>query len=132
MPSNAQEIEKALRHLRRVDPVMRTVIRKAGPYTFKPRRDRFHMLVASIISQQISTGAARAIRQRLIDYIAPNKICAENLSCLTPEVLRKLGLSSQKAAYLLDLSGRVASGEVRLDRIGRLPDDEVIAELIKI
>ncbi len=132
MALNHQEIEQALRHLRRADPVMRTLIRKAGRYDLKPRRDRFLMLVSSIISQQISTSAARSIRQRLFDHLAPEKPSPENLRRLTPEVLRTLGLSPQKASYLLDLANRVAAGEVRLEKTGRMPDDEVIAELIKV
>src|SRR5215831_1660006 len=112
MALNTGEIEKGLRHLRRADPVMRDLIRKAGPYELKPRRDRFHALVSSIISQQISGSAARSIRQRLFDHVLPEKLNPENLSRLTPEVLRSLGVSPQKATYLLDLAGRVASGEL--------------------
>jgi DNA-3-methyladenine glycosylase II len=111
---------------------MRELIRKAGPYTLRPRGDRFHMLVASIISQQISGSAARSIRQRLLDHVAPEKLSAENLSRLTPETLRQLGISTQKATYLLDLANRVAARELRLDRMGRLTDERVIEELIKV
>jgi len=111
---------------------MRALIRKAGPYTLKRRRDRFYSLVSSIISQQISGRAARAIRERLLDHVAPEKLSPENLGRLTPEVLRRLGISPQKALYLLDLADRVATGELRLDRIGRLTDEQVIAELIRI
>jgi len=132
MALNSEEIEKGLRHLRRCDPVMRTLIRKAGPFAMKPRRDRFYALVSSIIAQQISGSAARSIRQRLLDHFAPEKLSAENLARLTPEVLRTLGLSVQKAAYLLDLANRVASGELRLERMGRMSDEEVIAELIQV
>lgn len=132
MRLNAEEIENGLRHLRRVDPVLRNVIRRAGPCTLRPQRDRFHMLVSSIISQQISVSAARAIKGRLLDHLAPEKILPENLSRQTPEGLRKLGLSTQKSAYLLDLAGRVQSGEVRLDTMARLSDERITAELVKV
>src|ERR1051326_9122099 len=114
MAVSSDQIDRAIRHLRRADPVMRALIQKAGPYTFKPRRDRFQALVSSIISQQISGSAARAIRQRLIDYLAPEKISPECLCRLDVERLRSLGLSPQKASYLLDLAGRVASNELKL------------------
>jgi DNA-3-methyladenine glycosylase II len=132
MPVNSGEIDKGLRHLRRADPVMSELIRKAGPYSLKPRRDRFHALVSSIISQQISGSAARSIRQRLFDHVAPEKLTAENLGSLTPEVLRKLGVSPQKASYLLDFANRVLSGELKLERMARLSDEVVIEELIKV
>ena len=129
---NGTEIEKGLTHLRRVDPVMKTLIRKAGPYRLQCRRDRFQSLVSSIISQQISGSAARSIRQRLFDHVAPEKLQPENLCSLSPDVLRSLGLSPQKASYLLDLGNRVASGELRLDTLGRLGDDQVIEQLIRV
>jgi DNA-3-methyladenine glycosylase II len=129
---NGTQIEKGLKHLRQADPVMRTLIRKAGPYRFQCRRDRFQSLVSSIISQQISGSAARSIRQRLFDYVAPEKLQPENLCRLSPDVLRSLGLSSQKASYLLDLANRVASGELRLDTLGRLADDQVIEQLVEV
>ena len=47
-----------MKHLRRSDPVMRDVIRRAGPFTLKLKRDRFQALVQSILSQQISGKAA--------------------------------------------------------------------------
>ena len=129
---NSTEIEKGLKHLRRVDPIMRTVIGRAGPYQLKCRRDRFQALVSSIISQQISGSAARSIRQRLFEHVAPERLSPENLSCLTPEILRTLGLSSQKASYLRDLANLVVSGELRLDKLGRLEDEQVIEELIRV
>jgi DNA-3-methyladenine glycosylase II len=132
MSRNIEEIERGIRHLRRADPVMRSVIAKAGPFALQLRRDRFHSLVTSIIAQQISGSAARSIRQRLMDHIAPDKISPANLSCQTPEVLRTLGLSSQKASYLLDLAKRVECGDLRLDNIGRLTDEKVIQELIQV
>ncbi len=111
---------------------MRGLIQRAGPYRLKLRRDRFHALVSSIISQQISGSASRSIRQRLHDYFAPDKLSPEGLAGLTPEKLRTLGLSSQKAAYLLDLAARVSSGDLRLEKLGRLSDEAVIEELIRV
>ena len=132
MPLNAEQIDDGLRHLRRVDPVMRGLIRQAGPYTLELRRNRFHALVSSIISQQISATAAQSIRRRLHDHFTPEILSPQNLSQLTPDVLRTLGLSSQKASYLLELANRVASGELRLSRLPRMSDEAVIEELIRI
>jgi DNA-3-methyladenine glycosylase II len=43
-----------------------------------------------------------------------------------------LGVSPQKSGYLLDLADGVMSGEVRLDRMSRMPDDEVIEALVQV
>ncbi|HYR89819.1 MAG TPA: DNA-3-methyladenine glycosylase 2 family protein [Terriglobia bacterium] len=132
MPLDPIEIRRALRHLRTADPVMGGVIRKAGPFRLKIGRSRFHMLVASIISQQISGKAAASIRRKLEQYIAPQKISPQSLARLSREELRGVGLSTQKAAYLLDLAERVAKGSLRLDRMGRMPDEKVIETLIEV
>jgi DNA-3-methyladenine glycosylase II len=111
---------------------MKDLIRKAGPFTLKPRRDRFHTLVASIISQQISGKAADSIRMRLKQRVAPDRISAESLLRLDAEELRKVGISPQKAKYLLDLATHVADGRLRLDRLNRLRDEEIIEALIQV
>jgi DNA-3-methyladenine glycosylase II len=127
-----QDIQQALRHLRKADLVMRDVIRKAGPFTMRPRRNRFQSLVFSILAQQISGKAAASIRARLIEYVKPEEISANTIARLSPEELRGVGVSLQKSQYLLDLANRVASGHLRLDRLGRLPDEEVIEALIQV
>ena len=58
MPSGVSKIDRhadGVKHLRRVDRVLREVIDEVGPCMLRPRRDRFGMLIRSIISQQIST-----------------------------------------------------------------------------
>ena len=126
------EIQQALRHLRRSDPVMRTVIRKAGPFTMRRQRNRFRALVFSILGQQISGKAAASIRARLVDYLKPEQISPRSLARLNPQKLRSVGVSPQKAGYLLDLTDRVARGDVRLDRMTRMPDEDVIETLIQV
>lgn len=127
-----QKINKALRHLRSSDPVMRDVIRRVGPFRMRLERDRFRMLVRSIISQQISTSAARSIRLRFEALVHPEEPTPQNVAGLSVEELRSAGVSPQKAGYLLDLATRVTADEVRLRDIGRLSDEKVIAELTQI
>jgi DNA-3-methyladenine glycosylase II len=125
-------IGRAMRHLRSADPVMRHLIKKAGPFTLKPRRDRFQTLVGSIISQQISGKAAESIHARLRQRLAPAGISAESLLQLSPEELRKVGISPQKATYLHDLATRVAAGSLKLQRLNKLADEEVIDALVEV
>jgi DNA-3-methyladenine glycosylase II len=119
-------------HFRRNDPILHGVVRRVGPFRLKPSRDRFGMLVRSIISQQISVGAARAIRGRLEQLVGQDGIKPAVIAALTPTQLRSVGLSPQKAAYMHDLAAKVQSGEVRLARMGRLSDEAVIEELIQV
>jgi len=132
MALDLNEIQRAVQHLRTADPVMRDLMKRAGPFTLKPRRDRFHTLVGSIISQQISGKAADSIRLRLKQRVAPDRISAESLLRLTPDELRQVGVSPQKAKYLHDLAERVANGNLRLNTLARLSDDDVIEALIQV
>jgi DNA-3-methyladenine glycosylase II len=121
-----------LSHFRKRDPVIARAIERVGPCTLKPRRDRFGMLVRSIISQQISTSAARSILARVTALMGEGGIRAETLRSLSADQLRTAGVSPQKVGYLHDLAEKVASGAVRLDRIGRLPDEQVIEQLTQV
>ncbi len=125
-------IQSARRHLRAADPVMKAIIDAVGPYTLRFERDRFAMLVRSIVSQQISTSAARAIRKRLQELAGPTGLTAANLARFSLDELRSAGVSPQKAAYVADLAGKVNDGTVDLRRLGRLPDEQVVEQLIQI
>lgn len=121
-----QEIDAALKHLQEADPQLRTLISRVGAYTLRPNRDRFGMLVRSILSQQVSTKAALSIRLRLEELLASEGISAESLSAKSIEELRSVGISGQKASYLHDLSAHVLDGRLTLNTIGRKSDEEII------
>src|SRR5437868_14219668 len=104
-------------HFRRHDPILHGVIRRISPYRLKPSRDRFGMLVRSIISQQISVGAARAIRGRLETLMGEAGIKPASILAASEKQLRSVGLSPQKTSYLLDLAAKVQSGDVKLSRL---------------
>lgn len=111
---------------------MKRMIDAVGPFTLRLYRDRFGLLVRSIISQQISTSAARSIRGRLQELAGPNGLTATNLVRFTGDQLRSAGLSPQKTAYVTDLSRRVNDGTVNLRQIGRLADERVIEQLTRV
>src|SRR6187401_2113905 len=120
------------RHFRRHDPVLHAVARHVGHCHLKPHRDRFGMLVRSIISQQISVGAARSIRGKLEALVGEPKFSPEAILKLTDWQLRSAGLSKQELSYLRDLSEKSLDGTVNLSRIGRLPDEVVIEQLTEV
>lgn len=132
MPYHAQDIRDALRHLKRSDPTMKEIIRSIGPFTLKTQPDRFRLLVRAIISQQISVGAAKSIMARLESAVAPQGISPEGLRRFGPGSLRPLGVSPQKAGYLVDLTHRALSGELALTKVGRMDDEAVIEHLIQV
>lgn len=125
-------IAQAVRHLQKSDPIMGRLIERVGPFTLRLERDRFQLLVRSIISQQISTRVAREIRDRLERLVAPDVVSPASLSRLSASQLRSVGLSQQKAEYLGDLTRKAADGTIRLQHIGRLDDERVIRTLMQV
>jgi DNA-3-methyladenine glycosylase II len=126
------DIRKARRHLRAVDPVMKGIIDAVGPFTLGLERDRFRMLVCSIVSQQISGSAAASIIRRLQKLAGPKGLKATNLARFSPEELRSAGVSPQKASYITDLVQKVNDGTVNLPQIGRLSDERIVEHLIQV
>jgi DNA-3-methyladenine glycosylase II len=49
-----------------------------------------------------------------------------------PDAIRAAGLSRPKIAYLRSLAEHVLSGELELDRLNELSDDEIVAELTAV
>ena len=111
---------------------MKSLIRRVGPFRMKLRRDRFKTLVRSIISQQISTAAARGILGRLNELVAAEGLTPQTILRLDVDALRGVGVSRQKANYLLDLAEKTKNGQVRLNLLGRRGDEEAIEELVQI
>jgi len=132
MATYRERVQVAVQHLRKCDPVMREIIDRVGPCTLKLKRDRFALLAWSILSQQISTAAARTIRGRVEGLVAPDRITPDSLLGLRVEELRGVGVSVRKAEYLHDLAQKASDGTIRLHRVGRLSNEEIIGELTQV
>ena len=93
-------------------------------------RTRFEQLAEAICYQQLAGKAAEAIWLR-VRALVDGPFTPEAVLTVGYDALRGAGFSNAKALSLLDLAGKVAAG-VRLDRIGRLSDEAVVAELIPV
>lgn len=127
-----EKVAAGIDYLRERDPVLRAVIERVGDFGLKRERDIFTALVRAIISQQISTGAARSIYGRLCEKAGGEAGLLAALAKLETEELRRVGVSPQKAAYLRDLAEKVSSGVVRLEGVEELSNEEVIAQLTQV
>jgi DNA-3-methyladenine glycosylase II len=121
-----QTFQLGARHISRVDPKIRELVKKHGPIKFTVDGDAFESLVEAIISQQLSGQSARAIFGKLKTLLQTEVIDAQALNNLTASKLRKAGVSPQKIRYLKDLSSRVVNGQLDLNLLRRKSDDEVI------
>src|SRR5579884_714577 len=130
--SFAAVVATATAYLSEVDPVMRATIERVGPCTLQPDPDVFSALVDAIISQQISVKAADAIMARVRAALPEGKVTPGNVALLDFERLRALGLSTPKARYVLNLVEHVQSGQLQLERLREMEDEEVINQLTAV
>jgi DNA-3-methyladenine glycosylase II len=130
--------QPAVAHLRAADPILATVIDEVGVDGLDDRpadipHDYYGALVRAIVGQQLSTRAARAIYGRLLHRFGGRPPTPAEVLADDPDELRtSAGLSHAKVRYLRSLAEHVESGSLELDRLDRLSDDEVIAELTAV
>ena len=121
----------AVEELAAADPVLAGLIDRHGRPPARrrvPVARRFDYLASGIVYQQLAGKAAASIHGRMVVALGGTVTVERVLA--TPEAdLRACGLSGAKTASLLDLADKVASGEVALERMGRLSDDDVVAHL---
>jgi DNA-3-methyladenine glycosylase II len=125
---------KAVAHLKKVDPVMGQVIEKVGSYKGWPASGGTHFdaVARSIVFQQLSGHAARTIHGRFQGLYGGRTPLPSELAITSDEQLRAIGLSRQKSAYLKDLGARVTSGELPIETLHELTDEEIITALIQV
>ena len=124
---------RARRHLARRDPVIRDLMRVHGQCGLADAQhgEPFGALMKAIVSQQLSTKAARTIYLRLMALFngVPTPLALERLS---DAELRAVGLSGQKLRYMRDLGARVHDGSLPLHSLETMSDDEVIVALTRV
>lgn len=125
-------LPEALRHWSRRDPVLAALARRhpppVSPYSMG---EGFATMLHSIVSQQVSLAAGRAIWGRLVQGVG-GAVTADAVLAAGPERLRGFGLSRAKAAYALDLAGRTRDGAVAWGRFDALPDAAIVEELTAV
>ena len=123
-------IRKAIRHLKSSDRALSDLIKKHGPCTIMPSLDNpFHALASSIISQQLSARAARAIKARLFTLLGSERFTPERIVEMSAKSARAAGLSRAKVEYIRGLALAVRDGGLDFTPIANCQDEDVIAKL---
>lgn len=125
-------IAEAVRHLSE-DRRMAPLVRDFRPPELFLADCVYTRIGTSIVYQQISTKAGDAIFNRLVglwpDQLFPTQ---EQLAECSVEQLREVGLSRQKASYLIDLACKCRDGVVRLEEIPDMDERDLAAHLTQI
>jgi DNA-3-methyladenine glycosylase II len=126
----------AERHLARVDPVMRRLIRELGPFALQRVRGMTpcQALIRAVAHQQLHGIAAERILSRLTAltpgplYPAPGELIA-----LPEATLRAVGFSGAKVRALHDIAAKTVEGVIPSARaLSRLTDDAIIERLTAV
>jgi DNA-3-methyladenine glycosylase II len=132
---------KARKALAAADPTMAALIERVGKIDIATRLERrqeesppdaYGALLRAIVGQQLSTKAARTIYLRVLDLFGGRTPSPQQLLEAREEDLRGAGLSGRKTEYIRDLASHVLAGELELDRLEKLEDEEVIEEIVAV
>jgi DNA-3-methyladenine glycosylase II len=117
-----------------MDPVLGQVIETVGSYKGWPASTGTHFdaVCRSIVFQQLSGKAAGTIHGRFQGLYGGRTPLPAELASTSDEHLRSIGLSRQKSAYLKDLGSRVALGELPIETLHELSDEEIISALTQV
>ncbi len=125
----------ALEHFKRTDMIMvrllEASLRCAVPLTLptpKQPREYFGSIISSIISQQISTAAARSIKSRVVEALG--NLTPEAVLAIEFNTLKGCGLSEKKAQYIKHNAN--VWHEVPYQDFVHMDDETIIKELIKL
>jgi DNA-3-methyladenine glycosylase II len=129
----SSDYARARRMLARRDPVIRDLMRRHGACGLAKaqRTDPFRALLHAIIAQQLSTKAAATIEGRFA-ALFDGRPTATAIAATSDDQLRAVGISPQKLSYVRDLCVRTMDGSLKLDALGALPDEDVIAALTSV
>lgn len=132
---------KARRALAASDPTMAALMARVGEIDLATRlrrrqeerpADAYGALLRAIVGQQLSTKAARTIYLRVLELFGGTTPSPEQLLEANEKDLRACGLSGRKTEYVRDLAAHVISGELELDRLEELSDEEATEEIIAV
>ncbi|HEX3324132.1 MAG TPA: DNA-3-methyladenine glycosylase [Solirubrobacterales bacterium] len=134
-------MSSAAKQLAAADPTMAALIERVGKIDLETRlrrrseerpADAYGALLRAIVGQQLSTKAARTIYGRILDLFDGSTPAPEQLLEAEETDLRAAGLSGRKVEYIRDLASHVIEGELELDRLGELSDEEAIEEIVAV
>ncbi|HUP91993.1 MAG TPA: DNA-3-methyladenine glycosylase 2 family protein [Solimonas sp.] len=112
-------------------PVLAQLIAQHRPCGIAARkRDPFHTLCLSIVSQQLSSKAADTIYGRVATHVgAKGKLKPQQLIAADTEALRRCGLSYAKVKWLKALAASVDSGQLSFAKLRKMDDEAALQAL---
>jgi DNA-3-methyladenine glycosylase II len=114
------------------DKKLKRLIDQHETLSVKKRKDVHFYLCASIMSQQLSTRVADAIRQRFLQLYDGRVPTPEEILATPPETLRSIGLSNAKSSYVQNVARFAVEQGIDHRKLDKMENEEVIAYLTQI
>jgi DNA-3-methyladenine glycosylase II len=115
------------------DSILNNLVKKYKAPNFSDRSEfLFEDLVESIISQQLSGKAADTIYKRFLALFNGKFPSSEQILKLDIEKMRSAGMSYSKANYIKNIVQAFKDKDIDIEKINKMSDEKVIAELTKI
>lgn len=125
------QLTASLDAVARKDKQVRTWLKEIGMPEPRSRPKGYEALLRTLIGQQVSVAAARAITARLEAALGGLSDPAAVIGA-EDEVLRAAGLSRQKIVYARALAEAVTTDQLNFRRLKRLEDEDAIVMLSSV
>jgi DNA-3-methyladenine glycosylase II len=120
----------ALQFLAAGDATLAQILKDFGPPPMWERAQGFSTLLYIILEQLVSLRSAQITFERLLAILSP--LTPERFLELDDATLRSIGFSRQKTASTQNLARAILEGELDLEALDSLSDDEARSRLMKI
>lgn len=126
-PENFQEL---CNHLASQDQDLKLILENHGYPPMWTRENTFETLVHIILEQQVSLASALAALNKLKEKLT--EITPEKILQLSDEEMRECYVSRQKNIYIKGLANAIVNGEIDLEKLSKMSNDEVRKELVNL
>ncbi len=114
------------------DKKFKRLISDHQPVKVSKQKDVLFYLIASIMSQQLSTKVAQTIQQRFLALYEGRMPTAEEVLATPFETLRSIGLSNAKARYVHNVAQFAVEKGLDHKTLNKMENEAVIAWLTQI
>jgi DNA-3-methyladenine glycosylase II len=121
-----EDLEKLLEK----ELIFQKIIDHYGLPIITTREQGFPSIVHLILEQQVSIASAQASYDKLKNNFGA--ILPSNLCNLSLEEFRSVGISKQKASYIVNLAEKILQKELNIESWNNLPEEQVYKELISL
>jgi DNA-3-methyladenine glycosylase II len=114
------------------DKKLKKLIEGAEPLSVRRSKDILFYLIASIMSQQLSTKVADTIKNRFMALYNGRIPLPDEVLATAPETLRSIGLSNAKVSYVLNVARFALEHGLDDEVLHKMDNEDVIAYLTQI